>query len=150
MISGYRGIAAEPGNGSVLERTWAHKRTVRGEKGGKTRVRQPVDRDEQRRERRGRRYVVLLFLRITRSNYKEFSDRLLKTIGIKCGGDQNHKRKIQRIKRRQIRTTRNADEERFRDYKGGKSEPSEIRQIKARRRPSCNQIRKVWLLGVPA
>ena len=28
MISGYRGIAAEPGSGSVLERTRAHKRMV--------------------------------------------------------------------------------------------------------------------------
>ena len=28
MVSGYRGIAAEPGNGSVPERTRAHKRMV--------------------------------------------------------------------------------------------------------------------------
>lgn len=39
------------------------------------------------------------------------------------GGDKNHRRKIQRIKRRQIRTFRTADEERFRDYKEGTSEP---------------------------
>ena len=46
------------------------------------------------------------------------------------GEDKNHRRKIQRIKRRQIRTFRTADEERFRDdeerfrdYKEGTSEP---------------------------
>ena len=55
----------------------------------------------------------------------------MKTIGVEYGGDQNRKRKINRIKRRQIRTIRNADEERFRDYKEGISEPSEIREIRA-------------------